>query len=198
MIIFFMKRLLLILILTLGFQTSTKADDIRDFQIEGISLGDNLLDHFNIEELKQQLKKTNSTYTSKKIKRTWFLIEDYKTYKQIGVHYKVDGSYEIVHVKGTIIYNDINQCYPKLKEIVNDIEKQLPSAKKIDKGKRKHSEFPKTFITNIFFKLKIGQVYLQCIDWDKNTEKKYGWNDHLSVELDTPEFLKWLNNEAYK
>ena len=62
-----MKRLLLILILTFSFQTLTKADDIRDFEIEGISLGDNLLDHFNIEELKQQLKKTNNIYTSKKI-----------------------------------------------------------------------------------------------------------------------------------
>ena len=193
-----MKRLLLILILTLSFQTFAKADDISDFEIEGISLGDNLLDHFNIEELKQQLKKTNTTYTSKKIKRTWFLIEDYKTYKQIGIHYKVDGSYEIVNISGTIIYKDINQCNPQLKKIVNDIEKQLPSAKKIDNGKGKDNKFPKTFITNIVFKLKIGQIYLSCIDWDKNTEKKYGWNDHLSVELDTPEFLKWFNNEAYK
>ena len=39
-----MKRLLLILILTLSFQTLTKADDIRDFEIEGISIGDSALD----------------------------------------------------------------------------------------------------------------------------------------------------------
>ena len=40
-----MKRLLLILILTLSFQTLSKADDIRDFEIEGISVGDSLLNH---------------------------------------------------------------------------------------------------------------------------------------------------------
>ena len=39
-----MKRLLLVFILMLSFQSLTKADDIRDFQIEGISVGDNLLD----------------------------------------------------------------------------------------------------------------------------------------------------------
>ena len=39
-----MKRLLLILILTFSFQTLTKADEIRDFEIEGISIGDSLLD----------------------------------------------------------------------------------------------------------------------------------------------------------
>ena len=38
-----MKRLLLILILTFSFQTLTKADDIRDFEIEGMSIGDSLL-----------------------------------------------------------------------------------------------------------------------------------------------------------
>ena len=47
-----MKRLLLILILTLSFQTFAKADDISDFEIEGISIGDNLLDYFSVDEIK--------------------------------------------------------------------------------------------------------------------------------------------------
>ena len=46
-----MKRLLLILILTFSFQNLTKADDIRDFEIEGISIGDSLLDYFSQEEI---------------------------------------------------------------------------------------------------------------------------------------------------
>ena len=41
-----MKRLLLIFILTFSFQSWTKADDIRDFEIEGISVGDSALDYF--------------------------------------------------------------------------------------------------------------------------------------------------------
>ena len=45
-----MKKLLLILILMLGFQTLVKADDIRDFEIEGMSIGDSLLDYFAINE----------------------------------------------------------------------------------------------------------------------------------------------------
>ena len=46
-----MKRLLLILILTFSFQSLTKADDIRDFQIEGMSIGDSLLDYFSEKEI---------------------------------------------------------------------------------------------------------------------------------------------------
>ena len=52
-----MKRLLAYLLLTLsfGFIFNAKADDIRDFQIDGISLGDSLLDHFSKDEIKKQL-----------------------------------------------------------------------------------------------------------------------------------------------
>ena len=44
-----MRVLLIILILLFNLQSLTKADDIRDFEIEGISIGDSLLDHFNKE-----------------------------------------------------------------------------------------------------------------------------------------------------
>ena len=46
-----MKRLLLTLILTLSFQTLTKADDIRDFQIEGMSIGDSLLRYYSEDQI---------------------------------------------------------------------------------------------------------------------------------------------------
>ena len=46
-----MKRLLLILILTISFQSWIKADDIRDFQIEGMSIGDSLLDFYSKKKI---------------------------------------------------------------------------------------------------------------------------------------------------
>ncbi len=57
-----MKRLLLILILTFSFQSWTKADDISDFEIEGITIGDSLLDHFSKNEIKNF---TITTYQNK-------------------------------------------------------------------------------------------------------------------------------------
>ena len=50
-----MKRILLILILTLSFQSWTKADDISEFEIEGMSVGDSALDFFSEEEIKKFL-----------------------------------------------------------------------------------------------------------------------------------------------
>ena len=59
-----MKRLLLILILIFSFQSLTKADDIRDFQIEGISIGDSALDYFS----KSKIKKAKKLYPDKNFK----------------------------------------------------------------------------------------------------------------------------------
>ena len=38
-----MKRIFLIIILTFSFQTLINADDIKDFEIDGMSIGDSLL-----------------------------------------------------------------------------------------------------------------------------------------------------------
>ena len=198
-----MKKLLGIVVLILIFspQSWTKADDIRDFEIEGISLGDSLLDHFSKNEIKKQLKQTTSNYTSNKIVRTFFAINS-KTYDQITVHYKNDGSYKIVNIGGTILYNknNMNECFPKMDEVINDIEKQLTLAKKINRGKIKYSKDPtgKSYKKITIFKLNIGEIYIACTDWSKHIEDKFSWNDHFAIELDSTEFINWLNNEAYK
>ena len=46
-----MKIFLSVLILIFSIQSLTKADDISDFQIEGISIGDSVLDYFTKKEI---------------------------------------------------------------------------------------------------------------------------------------------------
>ena len=47
-----MKKILSILVLGLLFISApSQADDIRDFQIEGMSVGDSALDYFSAEEI---------------------------------------------------------------------------------------------------------------------------------------------------
>ena len=60
-----MKRFLAILVLGLFLITPSWADDIRDFQIEGMSVGDSLLDYFSEEKIKDNIFKT--TYKSKEV-----------------------------------------------------------------------------------------------------------------------------------
>ena len=50
-----MNRFLLIIILTFSFQTWTKADDIRDFQIEEMGIGDSLINFVNKDEINDKI-----------------------------------------------------------------------------------------------------------------------------------------------
>ena len=50
--VLFMRVFIAVLVLIFSFQSWTKADDIRDFEIEGMSIGDSLLDFFSEEEIR--------------------------------------------------------------------------------------------------------------------------------------------------
>ena len=52
-----MKKLLGIVVLGLLWCNISLADDIRDFQIEGISVGDSLLDYFSERKIKKSKMK---------------------------------------------------------------------------------------------------------------------------------------------
>ena len=49
------KRFLIILILIFNLSNFSFADDIRDFQIEGMSVEDSLLDYFSEEKIKKNI-----------------------------------------------------------------------------------------------------------------------------------------------
>ena len=105
-----MKRLLLILILTFSFQNFTKADDIRDFQIEGMSIGDSALDFFSEQEINNGLKNwyKNKTYNYSSISKPNFANQ----YEKIGFFYKpTDDKYIMVSISGIMFCKtDIRKC----------------------------------------------------------------------------------------
>ena len=96
--VFDMKRLLIILILTLSFQTLTKADDIRDFEIEGMSIGDSLLDFYDENQIIQKLNTTKQYYDDNKFMLIGFF-NSTSTYESLRFHLKTnDNSYKIYQI----------------------------------------------------------------------------------------------------
>ena len=49
-----MKVFLTVLILVFNLQSLSKANDVKDFEIEGITVGDSLLDYYSEKEIKKQ------------------------------------------------------------------------------------------------------------------------------------------------
>ncbi len=192
-----MKILILILILTLGFQSLIKANDIRDFEIEEMSIGDSLLKFYSETEIKNQLSKTHSTRKNTDIKRVYFNISNPDLYSTVNIHFKNDQTYKIVSIGGIEYYhNDIIGCYNKQKKVIKDIEETFPEASKNNLVKSEHTSDPtgKSSIKDMWFNLKNGQIYISCTDWSDHMTNKYSWTDNLGIYLDSLEYTEWLNN----
>ena len=178
----------------LTFQTPSQADDIRDFQIEGMSVGDSLLDYFSKSEIQEHFYPK-----SKKFARTYHKIND-GIYEEVRIHYKAkDKKFIIYGIGGLIHYpNNVEACYTKEKEIIGELESQFPSARKVAQGTLIHKSDPtgKSIYTYTAFYFDNGAISLECTDWSKSITLKKGWRDSLAVILQTKEFMHWIRNEA--
>ena len=106
-----MRVFITVLVLIFSLQSWTKADDITEFEIDGMSIGDSLLDYYSKNEINKMLSKTVSTYKNKRIKRVYFKSKDGSNYLQYNFHYINDESYKIVNVKGLILMeNKSKEC----------------------------------------------------------------------------------------
>ena len=166
-----MMKILIIIVLNLLIINPSKADNITDFQIEGITLLDSALDHFSEKEIKnftQNYKYNNKDFipvgTTKNL----------KVYDSIQFYYK-NTSNKPIHVITGIIWfeNNIKGCSNKKKEIISELKNVFPNSQEQDLGKIK-IDFDKTgksTKTNYRFNFNNGDYALvACYDWSKKTK----------------------------
>ena len=105
-----MKKLLAIVVLGLFLITPSWADDISEFQIEGMSIGDNALDYFSknqIEEDKVNYYKDNEFSVS-------LLSISNNIYDKVEIHYKINEQKFILYgISGIIFYKKKNSRLQK-------------------------------------------------------------------------------------
>ena len=199
-----MKSLLLILILTFSFQTLSKADDIRDFEVEGISIGDSLLDHFNETEITDRINfYKNKRFIFGEDKKAFYALtfkrpERYEKYDGLQIVLKSnDNKYIIYALVGEIYHRNINECYNKFDNIEDIFDSLFTNSNKAEKLKRPHA-FDKTGnsnTTDVYYYIDNGDVVaIVCTDWSI----KMKMSDSFRVELITEEYADWLSNVVYK
>ena len=195
-----MKRLLTILILIFTLQTPSQADDIRDFQIEGMSIGDSLLDFLSEEEIEKKINHNTSYWYPNK---TFVSIgtmsesEKYKIYEDVGIIIKPnDKKYIIYALEGTFYFDDkIDKCYKKQKEIVKDLKEMFSNTGSINEYDVKYlgdkSGKSKIRSVDILFKDK-SAVRVVCYDMSKELNDDNN-PDALYAIINSSEFMIWLN-----
>ena len=179
-----MKKLSTYLFLILfSFQTSSWADDIQDFEIEGMSIGDSALNYFS-EELIEKNKRNyykNKKFTPVEIE----YLKRYEVYDAVNFNYKTDDkNFKIYSLGGAIDYpNNISDCHKKMDEIVVELSGFL---KKLSKSKKTSGLFTvaklnDTKKTNVYFEDVLNGDYIEvaCYDYSKES----GFMDHLKVSI---------------
>ena len=100
------KKLLSIILILFSLQPWTKADDIRDFQIEGISIGDSLLDYFSEEEI----KKMTFAYGVEEYLTVFYRSSNFLTYDGVQITSSNSENYIIEALEGGNFTNNFNEC----------------------------------------------------------------------------------------
>ena len=199
-----MKKFLTILFLSLLLINPLKADDITDFQIEGISVGDSLLDYMSVDQIKKQLKSTTTFHYPKKYRNKKFssigvkprdlkISKKFEVYDSIGVIIDSNSTnYEIYALEGTLIWKngDIKDCYKKQTEVANYIQETT------DGKLRRNVWFEKERLKKHQLSVKYIDLFagnrrpfqLVCYDINRNGFKY----NSLYVAVDSEVFVKFL------
>ena len=193
-----MKKLLEILVLGLLLTAPSQADDIRDFQIEGMSLGDSALDYFS-KSILEKNKEVGWFDTKVFTPITELKLNNSNTFESFQIAVKTnDKDYKIVSVAGFVFYkNNINECYKKLDGIALEIKSLFDDIKDLGKHTSKHGydKSGKSTVTDIVLKdKKENEITIQCYDW--SDELAY-W-DQLRITIDNKEYSYFIRYEAYK
>ena len=203
-----MKKLLVLLFsLFLLSSPSVFADDISDFQIEGISIGDSLLDYMTEDEILKEIEENKDYYSDLNEPDKYLEIytnKNLQTYASLAFFIKntptseyisnKNEKYLIVSIRGLIDFTeDFYGCIEKRDEIAEDLSKVFPNAQKTEK-KFEHST-DATIIDAIYLEFDSGaQSEVSCMDYEETYRIKMNWSDNLSVSIDPEEIKSWLSD----
>ena len=194
-----MKRLsLYVLLILFALQTPSQAEDITDFQIEGMSIGDSALDYFTKKELNNS---PDIFYYKNNTFMYYFLnLPNSQTYESIQITVKPDDKkYTIYNLDGHIFYEkNIKKCYEKMNEVKKDIDRVFNIKSRSDTGNHPMDKTGKSKYSRIAYNFPSGDIAeVICYDMSKKLERK-GKTDRFAITLGSNEFRKFLTNVHYK
>ena len=200
-----MKKLLIFLFSILFLSSpSVFADDISDFQIEGMSIGDSLLDHFSEEEINNRkiFNYLNKDFAS------FYVFENLTTYEKIELNFKKnDNNFIIYALAGVIDYNNqVDKCLKKKKIIVNELEELLKKKPEhyehiykndsLAHGTEfKFNSINKAFINDFIYD-DGSHIRIWCSSWGDDLKKAFKWSDELRIKIESKVWAKWLENKS--
>ncbi len=191
-----MKNFFTVLILIFALQSWAKADDIKDFQIEGMSIGDSLIDHMSLEDINKNIF-TNYYKDGKKRKYYATGYFGSSMYDQVEIYLKNnDKTFKIKAISAFL--KKPENCKSKKKKIVDDLKILFKNINPVTYNDIPHS-FDKSgnskqFQTGFLLKNDSNKdhIRVECTYWSDEMKKKNQFVDTLSVGVYSTEVLRWV------
>ena len=186
-----MKRLSLYLFLILfTLPTPSQADDIRDFQIEGMSVGDSALDYFSKSEIENNKVFEVEQKNNKEVSR-YYIYKNTGNYDYMTASFKTnDKQYKIIELSGFINLS-FKDCKKKRKNIDKELKLLFENLEREKSGDLKHHLDKSSKVNHIVYWFNNNEyISLTCYDWSK----KSGYEDQLRLEIYNSEYMEWLKS----
>ena len=195
-----MRIIIIIITFFIYLQSITIADDIKEFEIEGLSIGDSLFEHFSKKIIENSLN--NKTYYKDKSFFEIFLNKKNSDFDFLQIALRTDD--KSYHIKKIMLVKDfsnqIENCKKFKKKFIKDSFEFLSNAERID-GDRKALADPsgESYIYISSFYLPSGGLFnFSCTDYGKEIIKSRGWFDSFKVSISSKEMAEYLlSDKAY-
>ena len=190
------KIVIFISVIFLNF--SVLANDIKDFEIGPISLGQSLLDYTDknkIESLKSSYQYPNNKYIRYEISK----IVSFKNFDYVDVMVKnKNQKYIIEGISASIYYDELSKCL----EIKSDIQKNVENILKADdiqetKFPSKQDKTGESIIYGIQYYTKPYPSQESIIINCYHMSKKSNVNRVLKISVNNHEFAYFIVNDSY-
>ena len=203
-----MKKLLILLFsFFLLSSPSVFADDISDFQIEGISIGESLLDYMTEDEILENIERTKDFFAYLKEPNKYaevYLSQDFSIYERMSFFIKNNSTnqyvtnknekYTILLIRGLISYiEDFDSCIQKRDEIVEVLSTMFSNTQKTEMVWTDETEpSGNSIFDDVTFTFDSGgNIVARCNNWDENYRIKNNFSEGLSIAISTKEIFEW-------
>ena len=201
-----MLRIIIILIFLLNLQSLTKANDISDFEIEGFSIGDSLLDYFSKSNLEKELrsefsfKYKDNRFVGVGVGQTdeFPLLKKLDQFDEVTITIKPNDKKYLVHgISGEMLcYNNIDKCRSVKDQIINDLKDNFTGIE-VDSWELDHPD-DKTGKSTVYgndLKSDNLNFNISVSIYDMSDDK---YNDSVKLSIKTVELDNFIKYEAYE
>lgn len=198
-----MKIFLSLLFLIFSLQSWVMADDkIEDFEIQGISIGDSLLDHFTLKDINKAFKNA-SYYKNKKYAEIFLETEkiNFENLEKLQVAIEPNNKKYIIEkiLLSKNFDNEIEECKIFKKNFISYNSDFLINAERIDHNTSATvDKTGNSFRYISTFLLPTGGFFnFVCTDYGKEMYEQHGWYDNFTISIGSDKILKFLQGDPH-